>query len=65
MLEDCCADGPNIEPRFTDELLSRFDGVVFWRARLPALDDDYEHYERHLAKLDAPDQIECACFECG
>ena len=59
VVEDACADDPAHDPALTDELLRRFDGTVFWRARLAGLEAEHDRFEQHLARIvDAPSTSE-------
>lgn len=49
MVEDCCADDPDFDPKITHELLERYRGKVFWRIPRSAITTTRRQW---IAKLD-------------
>ena len=49
MVEDCCADDPELDPRTTAEMLDRYEGKVFWRAPLREIARAYSEWMAKLA----------------
>ena len=52
LLEDCCADDPGLHPETTAELLTRFEGRLFWRDTSPKVWAEREAWETRLAQVD-------------